>query len=119
MRQVGTRQADLTRGFEMNDMVLVTGNTYPVKDQLKQLGAKWDAANKGWLVPSAKLADAQALVANAPKSNSNGNPTGSCRPKKCVVCGAVQSFNSRGYPNVKIYRSGECQDCFEERKMGY
>ena len=37
----------------------------------------------------------------------------------CKVCGVVQTTNRRGYPNVQIYRSGECQDCYEERKMGY
>lgn len=48
--------------------VLVTGNTYPVKDALKAMGARWDAANKGWRVPALKAAEAQALVARAPKS---------------------------------------------------
>jgi len=51
-----------------NPNFLVTGNTYPVKDELKALGARWDAANKGWRVPAAKAAEAQALVAGAPKS---------------------------------------------------
>jgi hypothetical protein len=37
----------------------------------------------------------------------------------CKSCGVVQTTNGRGYPNVKIYRNGECADCYEERKMGY
>lgn len=28
--------------------VLVTGNTYPVKDSIKALGGRWDAIAKGW-----------------------------------------------------------------------
>lgn len=48
--------------------VLVTGNTYPVKDSIKALGGRWDAANKGWRVPADKAAQAQALVSGAPKS---------------------------------------------------
>ena len=100
-------------------MVLVTGNTYPVKDQIKALGGKWDAENKGWKGPADKAAEAQALVAGAPVQAKSSKPSGSYRPKKCCVCGVVQTTNSRGYPNVKIYRSGECQDCYEERKMGY
>jgi hypothetical protein len=51
-----------------NSTVLVTGNTYPVKEQIKALGGRWDAMAKGWRVPVAKAAEAQALVASAPKS---------------------------------------------------
>lgn len=43
--------------------VLITGNTFPVKDALKALGGRWDAANKGWRVPVAKAGEARALVA--------------------------------------------------------
>jgi hypothetical protein len=52
----------------INSTVLVTGNTYPVKDSLKAMGGRWDAANKGWRVPTAKAAEAQALVTGAPRS---------------------------------------------------
>jgi hypothetical protein len=48
--------------------VLVTGNTYPVKDAIKSLGGRWDAAAKGWRAPADKAPQAQALVAGAPKS---------------------------------------------------
>jgi hypothetical protein len=50
----------------MTTTILVTGNTYPVKDQIKALGGRWDAASKGWRVPADKAAAAQALVAGAP-----------------------------------------------------
>jgi hypothetical protein len=49
--------------------VLVTGNTYPVKDSIKALGGRWDATAKGWRVPADKASEAQALVAAAPKSS--------------------------------------------------
>jgi hypothetical protein len=97
--------------------VLITGNTYPVKDQIKALGGRWDADAKGWRVPENKADEARALVAGG--STGTASPAKKFRHTKCVVCGVKQSFNSRGYPNVRIYRSGECQDCFEERKMGY
>ena len=42
--------------------VLVTGNTYPVREKLKALGATWDGKNKGWRVPSDKADAAQRLV---------------------------------------------------------
>lgn len=56
--------------------ILITGNTYPVKDSIKALGGRWDAVAKGWRVPESMAAEAQALVAGAPKSSparrSNG-----------------------------------------------
>jgi len=51
-------------------MVPVTGNTYPVKDELKQLGARWDAASRVWKVPDSRLADAQRIVARGPLPNN-------------------------------------------------
>lgn len=100
--------------------VLITGNTYPVKDQLKALGGRWDAAAKGWRVPANKADEANKIVAGG--GSTTGTTTSAKKPfrhNKCVVCGVVPHYNQRGYPSVKIYRSGECQDCYEERKMGY
>lgn len=40
--------------------------------------------------------------------------------RKCIACGHVEQRNSRGYVDGdRILRSGECQSCYEERKMGY
>ena len=97
--------------------VAITGNTYPVKDQLKALGGRWDADRKAWMVPEAKAAEAQALVHGA-KSSGSGEYR-PYRPTKCRVCGIQETRNSRGYTENKILRSGECVDCYEERKMGY
>lgn len=33
--------------------VLITGNTYPVKEQIKALGGRWDREARGWYVPEA------------------------------------------------------------------
>lgn len=99
--------------------VLITGNTYPVKDQLKALGAKWDADAKGWRVPTDKADQAQAIVATGPGANA---PKKEFVHYKCKCCGAKAWNGRRGrYSNggTVIYRSGECRDCYEERKMGY
>ncbi len=94
-------------------MVAVTGNTYPVKDQIKALGGRWNAEAKTWMVPDAKAIEAQAIVAGASRTSYH-------RPTKCKVCGASEGpRNRRGYTDVRILRSGECSDCYEERKMGY
>lgn len=45
--------------------VEITGNTYPVKDSLKALGARWNADRKAWMVPAGKAERARAIVAGA------------------------------------------------------
>jgi len=47
-------------------LVAVTGNTYPVKDQLKALGARWNPDAKAWMVPQTQVAAARKIVAGAP-----------------------------------------------------
>lgn len=63
---------------------LITGNTYPVKEQIKALGGKWDAAAKGWRVPAHLADQARALVSGAKPS---GKPAG----KKCGCTGKYHS----------------------------
>lgn len=46
-------------------MTMITGNTYPVKDQLRALGGKWNRSAQGWEVPDEKAEEARALVAGA------------------------------------------------------
>src|SRR5436853_517110 len=46
-------------------MIAISGNTYPVKDQLRSLGGKWDANQKAWLVPDEKAEEAKKLVTGA------------------------------------------------------
>lgn len=71
--------------------VLITGNTFPVKEELKKLGGRWDSTAQGWKVPAAKAEEARTLVAQAP----------------------VDSFRS---PNRKALSAGELwQEC---RKSG-
>lgn len=46
----------------------ISGNTYPVKDQLKALGGQWQPDQKVWMVPEERAAEAEALVASATDS---------------------------------------------------
>lgn len=75
--------------------VLVTGNTYPVKDAIKAMGGRWDAANKGWRVPAAKAAEAQAIVSGAPKSapRASGARTYSRTTRTGCSCGSVSEYS--------------------------
>jgi hypothetical protein len=53
--------------------VLITGNTYPVKDKIKALGGHWDANAKGWQVPETAAQQAKLLVESAPKTAKTSN----------------------------------------------
>lgn len=82
----------------METTVLITGNTYPVKDQIKALGGKWDPAAKGWKVPADKADAARALVAGAtPKAPAR--PTGASRRPGWRPC---------GYPGCNPSYCDEC-----------
>lgn len=41
---------------------LLTGKTFDIKEQLKQLGARWSPADKGWFIPVHNMSEARELV---------------------------------------------------------
>lgn len=47
-------------------LVQIRGNTYPIRDQLKLLGGRWNADDKVWEVPASTSANALALVKAQP-----------------------------------------------------
>ena len=98
------------------ETVAITGNTFPVKDLLKGLGARWDVDMKVWRIDVTKEAEARLIVANPPAATTATATTANKRTfvhHKCQICGARATARSA------IYRSGECRDCYEERKQGY
>lgn len=86
-------------------LVPVTGNTYPVRDRLRALGASWDAAAKVWMIDEARAELAIAAVAQG--SSEAPKPF---RYRSCKRCGARP--NVRGWP--RIYRNGVCSDCYRD-----
>ena len=44
--------------------VLIQGDTYRVKEELKALGGVWDPVAKGWRVPTEYAAEARNIVEN-------------------------------------------------------
>jgi len=87
--------------------VPVTGNTYPVRDQLRALGGSWDAAAKTWMIDEARLALALAVVAKG-----SSEPAKPFRHYSCKQCG--KRPNSQGWP--RIYRNGVCSDCYRDAR---
>lgn len=40
-----------------------TGNTYPIRDAIKSLGGRWDAAAKAWQVPALSMRERSSVYA--------------------------------------------------------
>lgn len=113
----------------MAKRIAITGNTFPVKDQIKALGGKWDPDRRAWMVPEDKAEEAQALVAAAgPKKTKTAaypDPLAGlgsrvtaddmrriassplARSLHCAECGARKS------PQYRL-----CRDCSLERREG-
>ena len=85
-------------------MKTVTGNTFPVKEQLKALGGRWDPATKGWRVPDENFDSAMALVASAPK----GYVAGVVGPNYSAPR-ARRAWRPCGYPGCNRSHCDECE----------
>lgn len=119
------RRVRAPRNRKMNttttsDLVAITGNTYPVKEQLKALGARWNADAKAWMVAPDKAEQAKAIVSGGSASKT----TTTFRPRKCSCCGITPQVDRRGFvqygTKILTTRFGVlCGDCYEEAKMGY
>ncbi len=46
-------------------MTAITGNTFPVRVELRDMGGQWNAGLKAWMVPDEKADLARALVGDA------------------------------------------------------
>ena len=87
----------------------VTGNTFPIKDQLKKLGGRWDAESKCWMVPEDKIREAQRLADSvpAPERMEGKKAAGT---KKCAGCGKY-------YTEEEVGRNfGEWEDPCQSEK---
>ncbi len=63
-------------------MVTIVGNTYPVKEQIKALGGRWNSEKKGWDVENDKEAEVRGLLTNIVVSR-----TPKMRKYECEDCG--------------------------------
>jgi len=84
--------------------VNITGNTYPVKDQLKALGAKWDADQKCWTITDKKIDEARKIVAAAPAPAA-------LVPGKCKKCGKSCKAPYTLCWSCKCAIGGVCVNC--------
>jgi hypothetical protein len=72
MHPIGVRER---KGDNKMTYIAIPGNTFPVKEQLKALGAKWNAADKVWQVPAEQVQAATDIVnAQAPAAPRLATP---------------------------------------------
>jgi hypothetical protein len=69
----------------------LSGNTFPVKDALRALGARWDADKKAWYCTTEDMqAKATEVLKGAPAKAAGhgaGQPT-----KRCWECGCTFTY---------------------------
>lgn len=82
-------------------MKYLHGNTYPIKDKIKEAGGKFDWELKAWKVPSEKYEQLKALIPQRFEEANNGDWN---------CCADCQS--SRKY----IDSSGYCLECKQVRE---
>lgn len=74
----------------MQTLYRIEGNSYPVRDQLKALGAKWDGKDKHWWIHQDRLEEAKAIVAKVPPKEPYKPKERPARKPihcKCPTCG--------------------------------
>jgi len=97
----------------MEKSILLSGNTYPVKDAIKALGGRWNPDQKAWSVPAAKADEARRLVASAPTSSPRGGRGANYDPQKFNGYGAARG----GYRKACI-SGGNCSSFGSGRSCG-
>ncbi len=94
-------------------MTAIVGNTYPVREKIKQLGGKWDAERKAWMVPDGRASEARSLVEHAPAEQRTPGKCAkcgrSCKPQYTLCYGCAQ--NARG----KCAKCGDELDDWKKR----
>lgn len=85
-------------------IVTITGNTYPVKEQLKALGGRWNPIAVGWDIPIAQEKLARAIVESAGPAPARQ----SYRPRASRYRSTYTRFSS----GAEVYqnKNGRCID---------
>ncbi len=86
-------------------MTAITGNTYPVRVELRNMGGQWNAQLKAWMVPDEVADKARALVpATREKSFARSRSYGRYQN--------YQSNYARFSSGAEVYTNnrGRCED---------
>jgi hypothetical protein len=64
-------------------MIPLSGNTYPIRKQLKILGGEFNSAAKVWMLPADRIAEARKIL-----GNGRGEPGPKGEEKPTPACGS-------------------------------
>ncbi len=91
-----------------DDRVAVSGNTYPVRDQLVKMGGSWNQEQRAWMMPPHQAEEAQRLVDAAPKATGGwGRGRGKGRGTSGGKRGGFRGGWKRGWKGRGRRRSGD------------
>ncbi len=82
--------------------VLITGNTYPVRRALAQMGGKWNATEKGWEVPDDLADEARRIVGPAPAPK----PKARAQRRSAIYTGETCACCGRGGQLIEDLEDG-------------
>ena len=88
----------------MAKRVSISGETYPVRQQLKALGGKWDAATQSWNVPAKEETHARVIVAAAESWKAY---------KSALEIVSAAARNEHKYPGVTAKAEAKAAELFE------
>jgi len=89
-------------------MVAISGNTYPVKDQIKALGGRWNADAKVWMVPAERAEQARKLVEDAPRQVFRPARRTTCRGCRGPIRNAPHHRAMGGYCGYCAFDEYDC-----------
>lgn len=79
------------------------GNTFPIKDQIKNLGGHWDGDARKWWVGKTKQADAERLVSGAAQQTAQAPTEGA--PDSQEVLGRAD-YKGKSYLVIAVSKDG-------------
>lgn len=83
-------------------MIAVTGNTYPVKDELKAMGAAWDKENSRWILSDDADADVRKIRVPVGGSEELWEPCEECGTEPVDASGLCRYC--RGTESLRVER---------------
>ena len=89
----------------------VSGNTYPIKDQLKSIGCHWDGERRQWWVGKAKQSELESIVNSGGSVQAESSASGYVEPTPEELgskpCTAKVKYKGRMYFVVCESHSGK------------
>jgi len=71
------------------------GNTYPIKEQIKKAGGKWDSEKKAWLIPDSEFERIKSMIPEKETKKNDIRLIGQIW-EECPICDQEPIYLSHG-----------------------